>query len=323
MFVARSRQCGAPAQTPRVLNATFETRPVTGPLDAAIRSVNTGWAGYAVPRTPGRGSACWWEDRGDDRPRLPATNPPFPLEARNTLIVLFRLEAGQIERIRTFTPDCEVDAGGLPFLWLTAVSPTASLELLAAQSEARSRTVISTIAQHAADAANRLLLTYLAPSQPDQVRRQAAFWFPAARGRAGFDKALELLRTETSDNIRERVIQGLGENHEPQAVDTLENAARQDKSARVRGQAMFVLARKSPQRALPVLRDAIDNDPDQHAKTQAVHALRQLPGNEGTPLLIQTAKSTRNSAVRRAAMQALGQSRDPRATAFLEELLRK
>jgi HEAT repeat protein len=47
------------------------------------------------------------------------------------------------------------------------------------------------------------------------------------------------------------------------------------------------------------------------------------PNNEGTALLIQTARNTRVPALRKAAMQALGRTKDPRAVAFLEDLLKR
>jgi HEAT repeat protein len=57
-------------------------------------------------------------------------------------------------------------------------------------------------------------------------------------------------------------------------------------------------------------------------KRQAVFALSQLPRGEGVTRLIDVAKNNRNPAVRKQAMFWLGQSQDPRALAFFEEVLR-
>jgi hypothetical protein len=54
-----------------------------------------------------------------------------------------------------------------------------------------------------------------------------------------------------------------------------------------------------------------------------VFSLSQLPKDEGVPLLIRTARENRNTAVRNQAMFWLGQSQDPRALAFFEEVLRR
>jgi HEAT repeat protein len=57
-------------------------------------------------------------------------------------------------------------------------------------------------------------------------------------------------------------------------------------------------------------------------KRQAVFALSQLPKDEGVPLLIEIARNNRNREVRRQAMFWLGQSKDPRAVSFFEQVLK-
>jgi HEAT repeat protein len=90
----------------------------------------------------------------------------------------------------------------------------------------------------------------------------------------------------------------------------------------VRGQALFWLAQKAGAKAAAAITDAIDNDPETEVKKRAVFALSQLPGDEGVPRLIEVARTNRNPAVRKQAMFWLGQSRDARALAFFEEVLK-
>jgi HEAT repeat protein len=66
---------------------------------------------------------------------------------------------------------------------------------------------------------------------------------------------------------------------------------------------------------------AIEDDPETGVKRKAVFALSQLPKDEGVPLLLRTARTNRNPVVRREAMFWLGQSKDPRALAFFQEVL--
>ena len=42
-------------------------------------------------------------------------------EGATQLVVLLRVEANKIGKVRAFTADCDVDAGGLPVYWLTDV----------------------------------------------------------------------------------------------------------------------------------------------------------------------------------------------------------
>jgi len=88
------------------------------------------------------------------------------------------------------------------------------------------------------------------------------------------------------------------------------------------GRALFWLGQKASQIAIGVITGAIDNDPERDVKRRAVAALRQLPDGEGIPLLIQLARANRDPDVRKQAMAMLGQSRDPRALAFFEDVLK-
>jgi len=48
-----------------------------------------------------------------------------------------------------------------------------------------------------------------------------------------------------------------------------------------------------------------------------------MPDNEGVPLLIEVARTNRHPEVRKQAVFWLGQSKDPRALDFIEEVLKK
>ena len=53
------------------------------------------------------------------------------LESPTEFVVLARVEGGRVSRIRTFTPDCDIDAGGMPVVWLNDVTPDDSIAWLA------------------------------------------------------------------------------------------------------------------------------------------------------------------------------------------------
>ncbi|MBM3813967.1 MAG: HEAT repeat domain-containing protein [Acidimicrobiia bacterium] len=92
--------------------------------------------------------------------------------------------------------------------------------------------------------------------------------------------------------------------------------------AQVRTQAVSGSIERSLQSlAAAAVQNTMDNDPDQSVRRNAVNALKSLPNAEGIPLLIQAAKSHRDLDTRKRAMTALGQTRDPRATAYFEEVL--
>ena len=100
------------------------------------------------------------------------------------------------------------------------------------------------------------------------------------------------------------------------------DVGRRDADAHVRGQALFWLSQKAGRKAVGAITRAIEEDPETAVKKKAVFALSQFPKDEGVPLLIDLARKNPNPAVRKQAMFWLGQSEDPRALAFFEEVLR-
>jgi HEAT repeat protein len=266
----------------------------------------------------------------------PAAAPgPVHLEGPGTMFVLFRIENKAIDQIRTFTPDCELDAGGLPFHWLTGVRPADSIAFLSATALERANEsdrsgkdrigerAVSAIALHGDPVADQALENLVAPDKPESIRERTTFWLGSSRGARGAEILKRLVAQDPSDRVREKAIFGLSASKEPTAVNIMIDAAKNDKSAHVRGQALFWLAQKAGRRETQAITDAIANDPDTQVKKKAVFALEQLPNHEGVPLLIQVARTNKNPEVRKQAMFWLGQSKDPRAVSFFEEVLTK
>ncbi len=90
----------------------------------------------------------------------------------------------------------------------------------------------------------------------------------------------------------------------------------------VRKQAIFWLSQEAGTEATRGLTELAENErEDQDVRKQAVFALSQLRNNEGVPTMIRLARTDRDPAVRKQAIFWLGQSGDPRAVAFFEEVL--
>ena len=130
-----------------------------------------------------------------------------------------------------------------------------------------------------------------------------------------------LASTSGSDSLREGAIFAISEHDGPEAVAALERLARPPEISHVRGQAIFWLAQRAGEKAASFISSAIQNDPDTEVKTKAVFALSQLPRDDGVPRLIEVARSNNNREVRKQAFFWLGQSQDPRALAFIEQVL--
>jgi hypothetical protein len=264
------------------------------------------------------------------------------LEPPTEFLVLARVEDGSVMRVRTFTPDCDIDAGGMPVIWLNDVKPDDSIAWLASlvtsagngpaapadggdgtRQQRVGKPAISAIALHSGPAADRALDSFVATTRPEWLRSDTAFWLGSARGDHGVRVLTSMIAQDPSDRVREKAVFGLSVSKSPTALPTLVATAKDDKSAHVRGQALFWLAHKAGQQAVRIIANAITDDPDTGVKKKAVFALSQMPKDEGVPRLIEVARTNRNPEVRKQAMFWLGQSKDPRAVKFFEEVLTK
>ncbi|MFI5176063.1 MAG: HEAT repeat domain-containing protein [Terriglobia bacterium] len=342
------------AQVPRFTSARVENLSAKAGLEREfrallIRQAEPAWAGYTVPMIAGGGMKCCCESSSEFRSSGACgrcqledhqgnvnmqTDPTkiIRLESPELLLVLFRLKDKNIQRIRVFSQECELDAGGLPVYWLTDVSSTESVAWLSSfataqpskeeeQSKHLRNSAVAAIALHAGEAADKALGEFVAPHQPEALRRDAVFWLGSARAKSGYDVLRRIVRDDPSEKVREHAVFALSISKEPQAVDTMIEVAHQDASSNVRGQALFWLAQKAGRKAVGAITEAIEKDPETDVKRHAVFALSQLPKDEGVTKLIEVARTNRNPAVRKQAIFWLGQSKDPRALAFFEEVL--
>jgi HEAT repeat protein len=255
-----------------------------------------------------------------------------PLEAGTTLLIMARISSGKVERVRAFSDDCPLDAGGRTVRLIDGVTPDASVRWLAdlitatLASDPKSsihNSALSAIGSTAGAAADAALSTFTDASQPSNVRRQAIFWIGQARGAAGFATLKRMLDRETAVEIRRTLVQAISRSRLPEAAPALIAIAKNDKDPATRGEALFWLAQNAGRTAAAEITAAVQNDPDTNVQVRAVQALSQLPKDEGVPRLIDIARSHKNPKVRERAMFWLGQSKDPRAAKFFEEILIK
>ena len=194
------------AQQPRISNAKLDARAVASGLEREVQSIaaaqnGPAWVGYAVRAVPGQHQMCCYssfEDGAGNRccrgcalegaragTAVSGASGPIPLEGAGDIFVLFRIENHTVDRIRTFSADCELDAGGLPVHWLTGVPAAESVSFLTRfareagdegrGAHRRSEPAISAIALHADPAADQALETFVTPGQPESITGKGHF----------------------------------------------------------------------------------------------------------------------------------------------------
>ena len=330
----------ATAQTPQVTNAKLETASAAAGLEAALRQAGGKeplWVGWTVPMVVGKHYNCCWGHDGDFKNmqktacRLEGKNQSWggtsdvKVPAEQDLMVLVRLQGGEIEKVRGFSSTCPLDAGGRRFVWLGSARPEESVNLLAKTARQSSRNLVdealSTLAYHRNARADEVLEEMASAPNSGKTREQALFWLGQSRGERGARFLTRVIEGDPDDNIREKAIFSLSQNDSPGAADTLIRVSRDDRSAKVRGEALFWLAQMNDPKSPDAILQAIRKDSSMEVRKKGVFALTQLKGRVGVPLLVQVGKETKDREIRKEALFWLAQSDDPEALKYLDRVL--
>jgi HEAT repeat protein len=304
-----------------------------------VRGARTKYVAYAVPEVEGQRVMCCFDYFGDIRSggkcMLDSTSNFFSNDDKDdprprtddTFAVVFRVENGEIEKVRSYSMECVLDANGAALTWIEGVDPRKSVALIASllTPGRHADSTMAVLAMHADPSATAELERILKSSDAsDEWRGHAAFWLGQTRGRRGYEDVLSIARSQSaSPRLREKAVFALSISPEPEAIDELITLARHDPTPQVRGQALFWLSQKAGKKAAGAVRDAVDADPDEGVREKAVFAVSQLPNDQSIPILIELMKTHRDGAVRKKAAFWLGQKNDPRALAAIEEMLKK
>ncbi len=343
-----AQQAPAPVQ---IQNGRVETRQGAA-IDREIAAVSSAtstepvWVAWRTAMVPGDRDMCnWYSDRlgtvrgiaidedvrtsilnEPSRPKITPPTGPVPLEAGTGLVVLVRAVGGKVERLRSLSDDCPMDAGGRTVYWLTSVTPAESLRFLSGLTQNTDSTIVSSamraIGFHPGAAADSALDALATDHAESSVRHQAASILGRYRGAHGVATLTRLIGAVKDTDERRSLVTALGQSLEPGTVDTLRSLTK-DSDARIRSEAAYYWVVRG---GAPVIGDAIrlmGSDPDDAVRKRIVSGIARLPNNAGIPALIDLVRTTGNLAVRKAAVSALSDSKDPRAVALMEEILKK
>lgn len=333
----------AAGRRPQLQNAQVETRSAASGLEAAIatalrdQGTRTFWIGYEAPTPASDRMMCCFTSIDDANRKCcggcrlegerggitinGTMDCKFDRPEFTNFFMMVRFTDGRVSKVRSFSPDCTLDAVNTPVVWLTDIDPAQSIQWLRQQITRTDKKVdnsaIHAIAIHDHPLADTVLEQLMVPGNELKIRKDAAFWLGHERGRRGYEAVRKLAFSDPEDRFREHLTFVLSQTKEKDAMDDVIRMAKQDSSDRVRGQALFWLAQKASRKAADAITDAMENDPDLAVKKKAVFALGQMRDEEGLTRLIQVAQSHPNRVLRKEAIFWLGQSKDPRALDFI------
>ncbi len=281
----------AAAQQPRITNGQVVPQPA-GALAQTFGSVvaaqaDVAWVGYSVPvRDRNRTSCCWSSADGTTHfsgtmnsgdmpccgacglepstggartPTTPAAPPqgPVKLEGSDQLVVLFRVVDKQVERVRTFSEDCALDAGGRTVHWLQGVRPADSVALLGslvdAEPERKSRVTnaaLAAISQHAEPSSIPLIERVARAHTSANVRGEALFWLAQMAGEKVAGTITAAIENDPDTEVKRRAVFALSQLPKNEGVPLMIDVARKNKNPAVRKQAMFWLGQSKDPRAV-------------------------------------------------------------------------
>jgi hypothetical protein len=322
------------AQQPTIVHGQATTEAADHGLNAALdglkRQNSAMWVGYSIPVVSkfssgwNSGNIAYLEGNGDSV----VNDSEKSSQSSDHAVVLLRIADGTLMKLRVESPERELDAGGLRFVWLNGVNADDSVHVLtdlAQNGDARHLrdSAVFAISIHQTNAATTALISLAGASNDLGLREKAAFWLANQRGHDGFVAIQRLAHEDGDPKFREKLAFDLTLSKDPEALNELIRMAHEDASPQVRKQAQFWMATKGGKKVTEDLRTLATNDPNEQIRRSAVFALSRLPGDEAATQLIAVADSSKDPIVRRQAIFWLGQSNDPRALEYLTKLLKQ
>jgi HEAT repeat protein len=333
------------AQAPQVANAKFETASAAGGLETAVnqagaRGQQPVWVAWSVPMIPGQRSLCCfahdshWKNITRTACRLEGKDQSWGSTDRDAvvgdqdLLMLARLQGREIEKLRSLSASCPLDAGGRRFVWLGAAKPEESVSLLAkaarsgeGRSGKPSEEAMMALSYHRNARADDALEELASAPHAEKLRENALFWIGQNRGERGARFLTKVMNGDPDEDIRKKAIFSLSQSEVAGAADSIIRVSREDRSADVRGEALFWLAQMNDARSADAILQAIERDPDLEVKKKGVFALTQLDKGGGVPILIRLGRESKYREIRKEALFWLAQSDDPAALRYLDKVL--
>lgn len=256
--------CSAQVSPPTVTNAKFESRAFSGSLADVMRSDLPHWFGYAVKAAPHADGGCCWsngsgygcglEGRSSTTVEPGAKPRPVELEGPTEVGILFRVENRAVGKIQVYSLGCPLDAGGLPFTWLTGVPAEASLRYLETQvsnptTHAANGATLA-ISRHSGSQAVQLLANLSKSAPSTHVRSQALFWLADRAGQQAMAAITDAIQNDPDTKVKREAVFALSRLPKDEGVPKLIEIAKTQKNPEVRKQAFFWLGQSHDPRAI-------------------------------------------------------------------------
>lgn len=183
--------------------------------------------------------------------------------------------------------------------------------------------VIFALTQRHSEAA-RVKLFEIARSAADrELRGEAIFWVGQRGGDQAADELTRLLDSERDKEVRKKLVFSLSQMNNQKARAKLMDVVRSSDDAELRGETVFWLAQTGGDQIVDFLGQLYDSEKTVEVKKKIIFALTQTKNQKAAlRKLMAIGKSDPSPEARKEAIFWIGQSRDPEAIKFIEDLLK-
>jgi len=157
--------------------------------------------------------------------------------------------------------------------------------------------------------------------EPPELR-YAAIESLSVRGAAGYDDLLQLYNSEKELRAKQAIMRGLMMTKDPRAQTKLLEILRSSEEAELRAFALSNLRSKDDPQVFEQLVAMYDTEQNLMVKQMLLQVFGRSPNKSGIRKLMTIARNDPSVEMRKRAVQFLGQSKDPEAMKFLEDLLK-
>jgi len=221
--------------------------------------------------------------------------------------------------VRMSNLELRLDFEGAPLYWLGKAAGDQSMELVAALYGRNTGEKVreGLIAAAGCHGSSKLALPFLEKvltgGDPDELRKNAAFWISQLNDAEVLRLLAKTARADRSEEVREGAVFGISQVELPAAVDEMISLARGAENKDVRKQAVFWLSQMASEKSGKVLEQVALEDGAIEVQEHAIFALAELPDKQGLDALIKLAKTHPDARLRKKAIFWLGETDDPRA----------
>jgi HEAT repeat protein len=274
----------------RISNANVDRRTVTTTLEREVQAIASQgramWIGYRTAMIPGERHMCCSDSvsragaccgvcrleagggvtmtRGNDDPGASR----IVLEPSAEILIMARVENDAIIRLRTFTPDCDIDGSAMPIVWFENVRPADSESWLTtlARSDTTGnrdrenrvvRPAISALAVHPAQSAVTTLVSLARNDRRTSIRSHALFWLSQRAGQQAASTISAAIDDDPEIEVKRRAVFALSQLPSDEGIPLLIQLARTHRNIEVRRQAMFWLGQSKDQRAVSFFEEVL------------------------------------------------------------------